>query len=416
MQREECISEMLERHTMKARTPRSPAPKRVRVVQVMWRLSRGGGVPIVVRHISDRLDPTVFDLHIVTLRPALVDDGLDELPPHVAVHTLGYRGRITLTRRLLALARVALIVRRLSPHIVQSHTGTAWLTVLARVLNPRAKFLLEVHDAPGRGRHGAATERFEGWLTRRARYTALCHSRSVRADVTAAWRTPEGRLELFPLGINTDEFGTEPYATSPERAEWCRRHRLPDHRPIVLYVARLVASKNVGMLIEVADRVSAATVDGAKPLFVVAAEGSMRAVLEADIDRRGLADTVRLIGALYGNDLVGAYHAAIAFCSTSDYEGFGLAIVEAMASGLPVVATAVGGVTDLVVDEETGALVRQGDAEAMAREVLAMLADPARSNQLGESGRTRALARFDARRMVEDFATLYLRLAGRADR
>lgn len=104
------------------------------------------------------------------------------------------------------------------------------------------------------------------------------------------------------------------------------------------------------------------------------------------------------------------------FVLPSDCEPFGLIVVEAMARGLPVVATQAGGVPEIVVHGETGYLVPPRQPEAMAAAIVKLLADPLRRMQMGESGKARARSLFDRRTMVREYEALYERLARGAGR
>jgi glycosyltransferase involved in cell wall biosynthesis len=94
-------------------------------------------------------------------------------------------------------------------------------------------------------------------------------------------------------------------------------------------------------------------------------------------------------------------------------EGVSLTLLEAMARGLPVVATRVGGNPEVVVDGETGVLVPPAQPEALAWALRVVLRDPRRAAQLGLAGRRRVEALFDVRRMIAEYEALYERFAGR---
>jgi glycosyltransferase involved in cell wall biosynthesis len=108
--------------------------------------------------------------------------------------------------------------------------------------------------------------------------------------------------------------------------------------------------------------------------------------------------------------LVGAADLAIL---TSLSEGVPLSLIEAMAAELPVVATKVGGVPEVVVDGQTGLLASAGDDATLADLVLELAADPARRDRLGREGRERAYAVFSEDRMVAEYDRVYRELVGR---
>jgi glycosyltransferase involved in cell wall biosynthesis len=381
-------------------------PDRRRVLHVLWRLSKGGGIPVVVRDVTTRMDPFRFDVHIATVRPAFTEDELDRLPDTLALHPLGFTGRLGPLDRLRLAGRLARLVRELRPDVIHVHSGTAGYSLPAALVHPKARRVLEVHDAPGNGRHGRSTEWLEGQLARRLRFVPLAHSTSVRAQVARFAGLPADRVELVPLGIDTGRFGTAP----PDPAAWRLRNGIPASAEVVLYVARLVATKNASLFVDVAERVLARR-DGGQTVFAVVGSGPEEQLLRARISRDGL-DRVHLAGPSYGEDLVAAYAACDLFLSTSDYEGFGLAVVEAMAAGKPCVATAVGGVTDLVDPGRTGILAARGDAAALADGVLSLLDSPPDRDRMGRAGAERARCLFDISATAAGYEELYQRLTG----
>ncbi|MBI2114383.1 MAG: glycosyltransferase [candidate division NC10 bacterium] len=102
--------------------------------------------------------------------------------------------------------------------------------------------------------------------------------------------------------------------------------------------------------------------------------------------------------------------AADALVIPSTREGIPLALLEAMAASLPVVATEVGGIPEVVRHDETGLLVPSGDPAALANAVVRLFQDPTRANAMGERGRARYLERFTVERLVREVEALYLTL------
>lgn len=382
-------------------------PARRRVLHVAWRLSRSGGIPIVVRQVAGRLDPARFDAHVATVRPAFDEDGLDELPSTVTLHPLGFTGSLTPLDRARAAVALVRLTRTLRPDVLHLHSGTAGYSVPAALLGRGGRRVLEVHDAPGNQRHGRATEWLEGQACRRLGFVPLVHSTSVRAEVAAFTHLAERRVELVPLGIDTRRLA----GASADGPAWRRRHDIPDGAALVLHVGRLVPTKNLALLVDVAERVRG---HHGATVFAVVGSGPEEQRLADRVGRAGLDASVRLLGACSDDDLVAAYHACDIFLSTSDYEGFGLAVAEAMAAGRPVVATAVGGVTDLVEDGRTGLLADRGSANALAQAVTKLLDDPTLRAAMGDAGAARARDHFDVAGMVASYEDLYDRLCGGA--
>jgi glycosyltransferase involved in cell wall biosynthesis len=144
-------------------------------------------------------------------------------------------------------------------------------------------------------------------------------------------------------------------------------------------------------------------------LFLVG-EGPERAPIEAAIRQLGLGERVRLLG--LRKDVARFLFAADLFLLTSISEGIPLTLIEAMAAGLPVVSTRVGGVPEVVEDGRTGLLAPAGDAAALAGQILRLAADPALRERLGGQGRDRARALFAEPLMHANYDRLYREMLG----
>jgi len=141
----------------------------------------------------------------------------------------------------------------------------------------------------------------------------------------------------------------------------------------------------------------------------IAGSGPQRAALEAQVRRAGLDDRVTFLG--WQGDLARVFPRWDIFCLPSLEEAFGIAALEAMAAGLPVVASAVGGLPELVDHDRTGHLVPAGNAASLARSLRQLAEDPALRAAMGAAGRRRARDLFSSERMVADISCIYERLA-----
>jgi glycosyltransferase involved in cell wall biosynthesis len=194
----------------------------------------------------------------------------------------------------------------------------------------------------------------------------------------------------------------------PSRASLGSDDRTARQRPaLVLSVGRLVERKGFPILVRAAVRLRG------REQVVIAGEGEAHEEIAREIAVRGVGDRVRIAGRVSGPELVRLYRKSSVFCLPAVVdrrgctEGLGVVIVEAMNHGLPVVASRVGGIPDVVVHGETGLLVKPGDPEALARALLRLLGDPALARRMGEAGRSRAARLFSWERVVEDHLALY---------
>ncbi|HXT22856.1 MAG TPA: glycosyltransferase family 4 protein, partial [Thermoanaerobaculia bacterium] len=179
--------------------------------------------------------------------------------------------------------------------------------------------------------------------------------------------------------------------------------------PVVLYSGRLRSRKAVAVLLQAMPRVLAA-VPACR--LVVVGDGEQSAHVAAAVRARGLATHVELAGSLPRPAAMARLFEADVFCLPSTYEGLPLAILEAMAAGLPVVATAVSGNPEAVEDGTTGLLVPPESAAALADALIALLTDPERRRRMGEAGRARVAERFSIDRVAERHLELLRRLSG----
>jgi glycosyltransferase involved in cell wall biosynthesis len=189
-----------------------------------------------------------------------------------------------------------------------------------------------------------------------------------------------------------------------------RRHfGMADGAPLIGFVGRLSIEKGPEVFLR-----SVLLMRGAMPSarFVVVGDGPMRHQLVQFIERFGLADCTYLAG--LREDMPAVYRQLDAVVSTSNTEGLPLALMEAMASGLPIIATRVGGVPDLVEQGSTGWLVGPRDFEAVASQVTRLFEVPGVAQQMGRQARMRALERFSIGDSVERTADLLERLAATA--
>ena len=245
-----------------------------------------------------------------------------------------------------------------------------------------------------------------GWTTMQHRVVSACVdrylavSRQVAAQLRERFGVRADKITQVPNAVALDRF---PRAVSPAPA----RPTDPAVPHTVLTVARLDPQKGLHDLVAAAALVPEARV-------MVVGEGPERPALETEIARLGLGDRVHLLG--FRSDVPDLLAASDLFVLPSLFEGLPLSILEAMAAGKPVVATAIGGNDEAVVDGATGLLVPPGDPQALADAIRALLRDPERRRRLGEAGRRRAEAEFSATAMVRRVAAVYDELLAASDR
>ncbi|MER2555725.1 MAG: glycosyltransferase [Thauera sp.] len=204
-------------------------------------------------------------------------------------------------------------------------------------------------------------------------------------------------MEVLPTGIPLQDFA------AGDGLHFRRLYDIPEHAPMALFIGRVAHEKNIGFLLEVAARLKARRPDF---VLVIAGEGPAAARLQRQALAAGLERTVRFVGYLERRRrLPDCYAAADVFVFASRTETQGLVLLEAMAAGLPVVALAAMGTTD-ILGPERGARIAPDDPDGFAAVVDAVLADSRLRRQLTAEARTYAAEWADAV-MAERLAALY---------
>jgi D-inositol-3-phosphate glycosyltransferase len=209
------------------------------------------------------------------------------------------------------------------------------------------------------------------------------HERQLLRQI---FRVASQKVAVIPLGVDLERF--QP-ATATERANARARHRIPASERVILAIGRIEPLKGLDILIR-----SLAQMSDRKDVGVYIIGGDERATPEIDrlvaiAKQEGVADAVHFLGSRPHEDLPDYYHAADIVALPSFYESFGLVAVEAMAAGVPVVASRVGGLASTVVDGRTGYLIPWRCPEPFAEKFELLLANEELRSALGRSARER---------------------------
>jgi len=314
----------------------------------------------------------------------------------VPVFPLVRRGR----RGPLAALQVAYAAGQMRAQIVHTHSFRAGVAgALAMPLARQARLIATIHNYLPGGDGMRPRRRRDAWALR-----ALCRrasriitvSEALGRDLETAWPEASGRWIAIPNGVDLQSAEPRP------PAEVRRELGLPAEGPLVGMIARLAPQKGIPEFLKAAQWVCERHPE---VHFALVGEGPLREEAERLRADLGLETRLTLVGEVDSPRGFAGALAALVVASTS--EGSSLAAMEAMAAGRPVVATAVGGVPEVVADGETGLLIPPGDAEALGAAVEALLADPERAAEMGERGRRRAAERFDIRLMLARTKAVY---------
>ena len=217
-------------------------------------------------------------------------------------------------------------------------------------------------------------------------------SDAVRAFLEAAGHAPS---KLITIHYGLDALPAAASVPTPAEAG------IPPEAPLALAVGRLIAQKDHATLLRAFALVRERQPDAR---LAILGSGPLEAETRALADSLGLGSAVTLPGRTEIGDWL---ERADVFVHTSRWEGFGIVLLEAMLAGLPVVATRVSAVPEVVVPGETGALVEAGDVDGVARELATLLGDADLRALWGAAGRERARTEFSVARMAERTIEVY---------
>jgi glycosyltransferase involved in cell wall biosynthesis len=371
---------------------------RIKVLLVIRQLIVGGAESQTFE-LARGLDKDKFEVKVCSLQNGghfakkLQAEGI---PVHVVMKRWHYD--VTVVPRLISL------LRRERPDIVHCVMWTANMwgglsTRLARV--PR--LVMSVRSI---GIWKSKFHYLTGPLIFNRANVVLANSEEVRNYMVQREGVRPGLIKVIYNGVDLIKFGKR---FDREAVGLARRELgLPPDQPVVGIVANLSRQKDYPTLLRAAARVV-----GQNPEvhFLIVGDGPLRASLEAETARLGLAGRVTFAGQRTDVDRCLAAMDMFVLCSVR--EGFSNALVEAMASGLPVVATRVGGNVDAVMDGVSGLLFEVGDDEAFARHILKLIGNPRGAKAMGEQGRMRVMEEFSMAGYLRRMEALYTDLMER---
>ncbi len=362
-----------------------------------------GGTQRHLQQVLDLLDRERYEAHVYTLRGG--GEVEDELRgTGVTLTSLQIGARLSAPRSLAAIVSAARALRRARVDIVH---GYQWRPALVGAIAGRLAGV-PLRLASKRSLTGDDVQARQAWR----RIARQVDTVIVNADALRVEGERLGmrcRWALLQNGIDSERFRLS--AAGPDARAAVG---LDPQRPVVGTVGRLEERKGHAQLLEAVQAMGAGR-NGCGPQLLVVGDGPLREALAAQARTLAVADRVHFTGTV--GDVRPFLSAMDVFVLPSFAEGMSNALMEAMAAARPVVATAVGGNTEVVCEGQTGVLVPAGDPRAIADAVEALLGDPARAARLGAAARDAVAHRYGARARVAELERLYEeRLAVRARR
>jgi glycosyltransferase involved in cell wall biosynthesis len=369
----------------------------VRVLQVVR--PAAGGMKAHVLQLATGLRAKGFECEIACPGDSeLVHDALES---NVAVHPVPIVGPLDPLRDPRAIVSLAEVIRERRPALVHAHGSKAGLIArMAVLLASRPPVVVTVHNQVLYGGISPLMRRVYITMERRlARRTArvITVSEALRSEMT-------GVFGLAPSLVTTVYNGLDlgPFLAGSDRAKARERYGMPSGALAIGLAARFAPQKALDVLVEAAAPVLERYPDAR---LVLAGSGPLLELVQTKARALPFRDRILFPG--LETDMPGLLSSLDVYASSAIAEGLGLGTIEAMASGLPVVATTAGGTPEVVEDGVTGLLVAPGKAAPLTEALLWLAKDATVRKRMGEAGRARALALFTEERMLEDTAQVY---------
>lgn len=392
----------------------------MKVAQVSTRFPPGpGGVERHVAEVALRLGQRGHMVDVYT-SDLLREFPWERLPPSVPREETRPFGRV---RRLRVnslpgplhypfFRDLGAALARDRPDVVHVHTYGTHQVAVARRFGRRTgtPFLLTAHFHPIWSIEG-------GWLRHRIRgfYDRRLGGPIVRSAARVIVQTHEEERLLRSLGfplppVSIIPPGYTPLAAPAAPGTFRAKYGIPG--PYVLFVGRLASNKGLPTLLDAFAPLARSQPDAT--LVIVGTDGGRRGEVEARVGALGLTARVRLLGHVDEESLLAdAYRDARMTVLPSEYEAFGLVLLESLAQGTPVVASRVGGIPEFVEEGRAGLLARPGDAPAFAEAIRKLWEDGPLARSIGAYGRDHVVPRYTWDRLVDQLMPLYEEVARR---
>jgi len=363
--------------------------KKVRVMHVVPNFGPGGAERLVV-DLLGAFDPNRFEVAAASLYPesgTMLEREIRE--KGIEVFYLSKR-RGPDPRMIPQLHRLFCSFR---PDVVHTHLYVLRYTLLPTLLSRVPARAHTVHNIAQKEVDGI------GKLVHRIAFRlASVVPVSISQEVADTVRATYGRNIHTPLiynGIPTKQFVSKTARSATPKGK--------SH--VWIHIGRFAPQKNHLLLVEA---FALAVREHPEMELWLVGDGPLRAAVEAAVTELDLEAKTSFLG--LRADVPQLMASSDALVLSSGWEGLPLTVLEAMAAGKPVVATAVGGVPELVEDGATGILVPPGDAKALAQGLLRLAQDPDLRRRMGRAAQKRAIERFDIARAAREYEALYLRL------
>jgi len=391
-------------------------PETPRVLRIITRLNIGGPA-IQAIDLTRQLPSRGFSTRLIHGRLGPSEGNMQNFLRTEGLPVTYVRSLVRPVAPMLDLRALWVLYRQVCayrPHIIHTHMAKAGtLGRLAGILYNRtlgrsrpARLVHTYHGHVFDGYFGGfSTNLFlavERWIGRRTD-ALVAISQHVKHDLLSTYNIArDSQIALVPLGFDLSRF------LAVDAGSRLRARALLDIPDAAVVVSTVGCLTDIKQQTAIVDAAAALRDTETSFLFLIVGDGELRGSLEQRARERGVPDAVRFLG--WRQDLETVYAATDIFLLTSRNEGTPVALIEAMASGVPIVSTDVGGVRDVVPSKDYGILVPFGSPADLAESLKGLAASPALRETLGCAGRQFVRERFDRERLMRDMTDLYWRL------
>jgi glycosyltransferase involved in cell wall biosynthesis len=363
----------------------------IRVAHLIKGLGRGGAEGLLPQTIRAGSEGFAYSVgYFLPWKDALAADVEAAGAPVTCFAT---RSNATL---LAAVPRVARWLRRSRADLVHAHLPLTGVV---------ARFAGRLAGVPVVYTEHNLQPRYHPWTRRANAWTWGWQAAAVAVSGEVAESISEHLGDRVAVTVVRNGIEIRRRASDERLADVRRRFDVPAGAPVVGTVAVLRRQKRLDLWLEAARRMLA---ERRETCFLVVGDGPVRGELEAEATRAGIAGSVRFTG--LQEDVQPFLDLMDVYLMSSEFEGLPLALLEAMASGVAPVVTAVGGIPEVVRDGADGVLVPFGDPAALAAATLSLLADAERRGSLAAAARRRVKERFGIARMARELEAIYARV------
>jgi len=363
---------------------------KVKVVQIIPLLSPGGAERVAV-HLATGLNRRRYETTVISLSGRVGCD-LDHMLEGAEIEARYLGKHPGFDYRVYT--RLDSVLTEIEPDVIHTHLHVLRYSLPSMLLMKRVAMVHTVHNLAEREVEPRAR------LIQRYALTHGVKPIAVAEEVAASLKSLYGiqRCRVISNCIPTALYANP----QTSRKDWRAKEGFNDTDVLFVCVARFGPQKNHALLLK---SFAHGPASDPRAHLVLVGEGELRANLEEQAKKLNVAEKVHFLG--LHSDIPDVLGAMDAFVLSSDYEGNPLSVLEAMASGLPIVSTAVGGVPKLFEDGNEGFLVAPGDCQGLAKSMNSLLKYEAAREFMGAAAATRAGKNYDVANMVHAYEDVY---------